>query len=527
MKHSTKRIISTILVLGLLEPLIPPVIPPEWVYISPMEWAPAEWPDQGVYELAEPEAIDPLRLETLKQHRILNDKIGLQARFEVLPGKGTVNDAVLAVVDQALKQQEKQSGARYTPQAHTVGAGLADRGCLQGSSTMPAESLLNDPTLAPPNGVGTAVTCDVIAAYGQFFGQRLRTVVADEDGIVSDTSTFIYVDLYTDEMFQPRDLWNESATTIVWTAVIELLRRQAGSLSLVPVVSQPDPEIVDAALASTVLASDGSLTVTLPGGVTSAELQNLGLEPTEDPITLALPPEVTEAITTELGAEFVRAASEALPFDGPPKQWAGTESVNCKLVPCVALTYDDGPSLNTPGLLDELAFRDVSATFFVIGNRVQDLSDIVARTAAEGHIVANHSWSHPDLIDLKQKEVKKELTRTNDVIEEVTGVAPTIFRPPYGAVNDKILKTAKMPAILWDVDTNDWKEDSDDALIEHAVTEPQPGSIVLQHDVRNNTARTAGPVLDGLLDRGFEIVNLNQLFGGSLPTSGKIKSGRE
>jgi len=85
---------------------------------------------------------------------------------------------------------------------------------------------------------------------------------------------------------------------------------------------------------------------------------------------------------------------------------------------------------------------------------------------------------------------------------------------------------AGMPAILWDVDTEDWQHPADDVLLARAVDQPQPGSIVLQHDIQENTARTAPAVYDGLLDRGFTLVNLRQLFGGALPASGVWRSAR-
>lgn len=526
MKRTAQRIFSAVLILAFLEPLIPPVIPPEWAYISPMEWSPEEWPDLETQQISEPQGIDPAETAGLKQLRILNDEIGLQARFQLLPGEGALNDGIVAAVRRALTEQEQRSQSRYTPQVHAVGAGLQHRGCLQGSSIIPVESLLEEPAIAPPGGIGTAITCDVVAAHGPFFGQRLRTVVADEDGVVSDASTLVYTDMHSGEIFLPYEIWNENAPAVVWNAAIELLRRQAGSLSLAQLHSDPDPEIIAEALESTVIAPDGSLAVTLPEGIISVELKNLGLEPTDTSLTIALPLSVTEGITSEIGARLAQAAATAATFDPPPQLWAGNEKVNCALVPCVALTYDDGPSLNTPEILDELAVRGASATFFVIGNKIQDHSAVVARTAAEGHTVANHSWSHKDLTELTEKEIKKELTRTNEAIQQATGSPSVVFRPPYGAVNKKVLDAAKMPAILWDVDTNDWKEESDEALIEHAVTKAQPGSIVLQHDVHNNTARTVGPVLDGLLGRGFVLVNLNQLFDDSLPTSGKITSAR-
>ena len=118
------------------------------------------------------------------------------------------------------------------------------------------------------------------------------------------------------------------------------------------------------------------------------------------------------------------------------------------------------------------------------------------------------------------------MRRTDAAILAATGVPVTVFRPPWGEYNEAVLAVAGKPAILWDVDTFDWRQPSDEVLIGRAVDQPIPGSVVLQHDIHPNTGRTAGRVYDGLLDRGFVLVNLQQLYNGQLPVSGARSSGR-
>ncbi|MFN3950648.1 polysaccharide deacetylase family protein [Microbacterium sp.] len=192
----------------------------------------------------------------------------------------------------------------------------------------------------------------------------------------------------------------------------------------------------------------------------------------------------------------------------------------------MALTYDDGPSDLTPGILDDLASRRAAATFFTMGEKSARYGDLLRRMVAEGHLVENHSWNHPHLPDIPLDEALRQIRDTTGAIEERTGERVTMFRPPYGEYTPEIVSGSGLPAILWDVDTFDWQGIDDDVLISRAVEQARPGSIVLQHDIQANTARTAEEVYDGLLDRGFSLVTVAQLFGGRVPTSGAWRSGR-
>src|SRR5947209_14325050 len=101
--------------------------------------------------------------------------------------------------------------------------------------------------------------------------------------------------------------------------------------------------------------------------------------------------------------------------------------------PYVAMTFDDGPSAKlTPKLLDLLAAHHIKATFFLIGENVAEHPEIVAREAREGHEVANHSWSHPNLGKMSDDGVRRELRKTDDAIRNAIGIRPTLLRPPYG-----------------------------------------------------------------------------------------------
>src|SRR6186713_1076398 len=106
--------------------------------------------------------------------------------------------------------------------------------------------------------------------------------------------------------------------------------------------------------------------------------------------------------------------------------------------PFIALTFDDGPNATlTPKLLDLLAARHLKATFFVVGQNAADHPEILKRAVREGHEIANHSWSHPNLGKMSDEAVRRELRRTDETINAAIGVRPTLFRPPYGSITPR------------------------------------------------------------------------------------------
>src|SRR5204863_10046967 len=116
---------------------------------------------------------------------------------------------------------------------------------------------------------------------------------------------------------------------------------------------------------------------------------------------------------------------------------------------------------NTPRLLDMLKQRKIKATFFVVGECVAEYPTIMKRIVAEGHEIANHSWSHPQLSTMSESAVHDQLQKPHDAIVQATGVTPTLMRPPFGAFTQRQQRWANgewgYKCILWDVDPLDWK----------------------------------------------------------------------
>lgn len=488
-------------------------------------WTPPAWSASEV-RVAEalPAPLDPAGLPQLTLQRLRNEAVGVQARLAYLPGaQGPVaafNARIDEMVRAAISQRGAEGGVAYRPAVGPRDAGLAARGCVPGSTSLPAAEVLGDPALAPSSGSGVAIVCDVVAAQGEIFGERLRVVVGSSSEVASDTSVVIYVDTATGELATAEQLWTAEAAAILRADIVEAIRREAGGLSLVP-LGPPDEEqerIIRLGLTTTVPARDGALAFTLPAGFQAAELTDLGIEATQEPLTIEVPSQLVVRVATPFGARLSEASGAD--FLGPSAVPAGREWVDCRLVPCLALTYDDGPSSLTPILLDHLVDARAAATFYVLGRYASRNPETIERAAREGHELGGHTWSHPDLTRLTDEEIRSQLDRTQGLLQRLSGQPVTTFRPPYGSFDRRVLAAADRPAIIWTVDTRDWAGPSDEVLRQRAIDEPRPGGIVLFHDTNERTVRLAPEIIAALHDRGFTLVTVTQLFSGELPRSG-------
>ena len=188
----------------------------------------------------------------------------------------------------------------------------------------------------------------------------------------------------------------------------------------------------------------------------------------------------------------------------------------------VALTFDDGPHPPYTGrVLDVLDRYGVPATFFCVGLHASGHPDEVARIAASGHRLANHTWSHPFLPDLSVAELSAQLERTDEAIEEVAGrPARRLFRPPYGSRTAELLSwvggDGDRTVVLWDVEAADWSMPGADAIAGTVLHQVRPGSIVLLHDGggdRSQTAEALPAIVEGLLAQDYRFVVVDELAG--------------
>ncbi len=199
---------------------------------------------------------------------------------------------------------------------------------------------------------------------------------------------------------------------------------------------------------------------------------------------------------------------------------------DCAKVECVALTFDDGPGEHTDEVLDALADHDAAATFYLLGSKVGNLPDTVARMADEGHEIGNHSWEHDDLATLSGDEVEDDLRRTDEAIEDVTGEKPATMRPPYGSLDDTVRGAVDRPIVLWDVDTLDWQSRDSGAVTDVTLEETARGSVVLFHDIHESTVDAVPDILDGLAGDGYHFVTVSDLAGDGMEAGATFTDAR-
>jgi peptidoglycan/xylan/chitin deacetylase (PgdA/CDA1 family) len=197
--------------------------------------------------------------------------------------------------------------------------------------------------------------------------------------------------------------------------------------------------------------------------------------------------------------------------------------------PYIAMTFDDGPSAaNTPRLLDLLKQRKIHATFFFVGQCVQENPEIVKRIVAEGHEIGNHSWSHPDLAKMNDAAVHDQIQKTQDAIVQACGVTPKLMRPPYGAFTARQRAWANgnwgYKIILWDVDPEDWKYRNAEHVKAEILKQTVAGSIILSHDIHKTTVDAMPETLDTLLAKGFKFVTVSELIAMDHPATPRPKA---
>jgi len=192
---------------------------------------------------------------------------------------------------------------------------------------------------------------------------------------------------------------------------------------------------------------------------------------------------------------------------------AAPKSIDCHQLKCIALTFDDGPdSTLTPQILNDLAQKHAVATFFVIGSRLAQSGDMLKQILQEGSEVGDHTWNHRALVLLPDLQVKQEIDSTAQSIQSITGNLPQLFRPPYGAINQRVKNDSAYPVILWNIDTLDWKYPNPDTVFKNATSQTAPGDIILMHDIHPTTAQAVPRIIDTLQSEGYTLVTVGQIL---------------
>lgn len=177
----------------------------------------------------------------------------------------------------------------------------------------------------------------------------------------------------------------------------------------------------------------------------------------------------------------------------------------------VALTYDDGPSANTPKILDTLKKYDAVATFFVVGNRVSTYANTVKRAYGMGCKIGNHTYEHKILTRTDAAGIREQVSKTNAAVKNITGTDPIVMRPPGGCVNDTVKSQTGMPMILWSIDTLDWRTRNAASTKTAVLDHVKDGDIVLMHDLYEATANASTTIIPTLVERGYQLVTVSEL----------------
>ena len=180
--------------------------------------------------------------------------------------------------------------------------------------------------------------------------------------------------------------------------------------------------------------------------------------------------------------------------------------------PLVALTFDDGPNANTSRVLDILEKYNVKATFFVLGTNIEGYEDTILRMKELGMEIGNHMYSHKLMTRLTEEEITLEIKKVDDLVFDIINRYPSLIRPSYGTSNKRMLKIIDRPVIIWDIDTLDWKYHNSTRISNKILDKVSDGDIVLMHDIYSATANSLEITIPKLLDKGYQLVTVSELF---------------
>ena len=204
-------------------------------------------------------------------------------------------------------------------------------------------------------------------------------------------------------------------------------------------------------------------------------------------------------------AEGESAVSESRSEDTPPQKNGN------KLI---ALTFDDGPGKDTKRLLDGLKARGAHCTFFIVGYCAAARPSVVKQCYEDGHQIASHTYDHPWLTKLSDAEIKAQLSKTANVLDQAIGASNTyMVRPPYGDFNQRVLNALGVPAFFWSDDSGDWKSGATaDSVYRNTMATAGDGDILLLHDSHSWSVDAALRIVDSLQAQGYEFVTVSELF---------------
>ena len=186
----------------------------------------------------------------------------------------------------------------------------------------------------------------------------------------------------------------------------------------------------------------------------------------------------------------------------------------------IALTFDDGPSKQTSEILDILEKNNSKATFFVMGNKIEEYSSILKEIQKQGSEVANHSFNHPHCIFVSKQKLRSEISNTDKELAKI-GIETNLFRPIHGRFGFRLLSVLKergKKAIIWDTEPKDWAQPGVKKVVNRVLKTVKPGSIICLHDctqefgVNEDLIEVLKIIIPRLREKGFELVTVSELL---------------
>ncbi|MFY9312486.1 MAG: polysaccharide deacetylase family protein [Tepidanaerobacteraceae bacterium] len=181
----------------------------------------------------------------------------------------------------------------------------------------------------------------------------------------------------------------------------------------------------------------------------------------------------------------------------------------------VSITFDDGPFLFTEKYISVLKEYDVDAAFFLIGVQIDKYPDEAKKIAESGYEIGVHSYGHRQLTAMSRSSIENDFEKSLSAVKRITDSEIRFFRPPFGEFNDTVIDIAKkynLTTVLWCVDPRDWQETDPDVIARHVIDRATNGAIILLHEGRESTIEALPQIIEGLWERGFEIVSLSELL---------------
>ncbi|MBM7095143.1 polysaccharide deacetylase family protein [Bacillus sp. H-16] len=181
----------------------------------------------------------------------------------------------------------------------------------------------------------------------------------------------------------------------------------------------------------------------------------------------------------------------------------------------VALTFDDGPGINTDDILDILGKHDVKGTFYLTGSEIENAFDDSVSIVQEGHEIGNHSYSHPRMVFKSPAFIKEEIEKTDALIRQIGYEGEITFRPPYGkrlVVLPHYLSRNDRDTILWNIEPESFVSGSEDIVLHVTI---KPGSIILLHvmyESRRESLDSVEGIIASLKEKGYTFVTISELL---------------